>query len=177
MKDEGFDHAHSSLIKTPKQLIVVIVLSFLIPILGIILLTQFVMSGKAPSPGALDTEAVAARIAPVADVVLSGSDEAAAEQTAAAAAPAAGDTQVAAGPVSGEAVYKQACAACHAAGVAGAPKLGDAAQWGGRISKGKDGLYASAINGMGLMPPKGGNLALSDEQVKAAVDYMVDSSK
>src|SRR5690606_41829677 len=80
MKDEGHDHAHSSPIKTPKQLVVVIVLSFLIPILGIILLTQFVLSGKAPSPAALDTEAIAERVKPVADVVLSGSAEATAEQ-------------------------------------------------------------------------------------------------
>ncbi|HLU76661.1 MAG TPA: c-type cytochrome [Burkholderiales bacterium] len=177
MKDEGHDHAHSSPIKTPKQLVVVIVLSFLIPILGIILLTQFVLSGKAPSPAALDTEAIAERIKPVADVVLSGSAEATAEQTAAAAAPAASGAQAAAGPVSGEAVFNQACAACHGTGVMGAPKIGDAAQWGGRISKGKDGLYASALNGMGLMPPRGGNLALTDEQVKAAVDYILESSK
>lgn len=179
MKDDGFDHAHSSPIKTPKQLVVVIVLAFLVPIIGIILLTQFVLSGKAPSPSAMEPEAVAQRIKPVADVVLAGSSEAAAEQAAAAAAPAAGGAteQAAAGPVSGEAVYNQACAACHGTGAMGAPKLGDNAQWSGRLSKGKDGLYASAINGFGLMPPKGGNAALSDEQVKAAVDYLVGSAK
>lgn len=175
MKDEGFDHAHSSPIKTPKQLIVVVVLAFLIPIIGIILLTQFVVSGKAPSSIAMDPEAVAQRIKPVADVVLAGSDEAAAEQAAGAAAGAT--QQAAAGPVSGEAVYKQACAACHAAGVMGAPKFGDAGQWAPRLGKGKDTLYASAINGIGAMPPKGGAAALSDEQVKAAVDYMADAAK
>lgn len=176
MKDDGLDHAHSSPIKTPKQLIVVVVLAFIVPIIGIILLTQFVLSGKEPSPGAMDPEAVARRIQPVADVVLAGSSEASAEQSAAAAAPAA-PAPAAAGPASGEAVYKQACAACHGAGVMGAPKLGDNAQWSGRLSKGKDGLYASAINGFGLMPPKGGNAALSDTEVKAAVDYMLDAAK
>src|SRR5690606_41601443 len=103
MKDEGHDHAHSSPIKTPKQLVVVIVLSFLISILGVILLTQFVLSGKAPSPAALDTEAIAERIKPVADVVLSGRAEATAEQTAAAAAPAASGAQGAAGPACADA--------------------------------------------------------------------------
>ena len=76
----------------------------------------------------------------------------------------------------GEDTYNKACVACHATGVAGAPKLGDKADWGPRVAKGKDLLYTHAIQGYtgpkGVMPPKGGMANLSDEQVRAAVDYM-----
>jgi cytochrome c5 len=77
----------------------------------------------------------------------------------------------------GKKVYDSICVACHAAGIAGAPKLGDKAAWGPRIEQGMDTLYAHSINGFqgktGVMPPKGGNMALSDDEMKAAVDYMV----
>jgi len=75
----------------------------------------------------------------------------------------------------GEKTYNAACMACHAAGVAGAPKFGDQASWGGRVEKGADTLYANAINGVNAMPAKGGNPALSDDEVKAAVDYILES--
>ncbi|MGH8621634.1 MAG: c-type cytochrome [Burkholderiales bacterium] len=81
----------------------------------------------------------------------------------------------------GQQVYQAGCVACHDAGIAGAPKLGDKGQWAKRIAKGVDTLYASAVNGVqgstGAMPPKGGNLALSNAEVKAAVDYIVARSK
>lgn len=77
----------------------------------------------------------------------------------------------------GAATYKQACAACHATGAAGAPKLGDKAAWGPRIGQGKEVMYTSVIKGKGAMPPKGGQTALSDDAVKAAVDYMIAQSK
>ena len=81
----------------------------------------------------------------------------------------------------GQQVYQAACVACHDAGIAGAPKLGDKGQWAKRIARGVDTLYASAVNGIqgsaGVMPPKGGNLALSNAEVKAAVDYIVARSK
>lgn len=77
----------------------------------------------------------------------------------------------------GEAVYKQTCLMCHAAGVAGAPKLGDKTAWGPRIAKGKDALYTSALKGKNAMPAKGGNASLSDADVKATVDYMVGEAK
>ena len=77
----------------------------------------------------------------------------------------------------GEATYKQACAVCHAAGVAGAPKLDDKAAWGPRLAKGMDTLYASGLKGKGAMPAKGGNPSLADAEVKAAVDYMVAHAK
>lgn len=81
----------------------------------------------------------------------------------------------------GQQVYQASCVACHDPGIAGAPKLGDKGQWAKRIAKGLDTLYASAVNGVqgsaGAMPAKGGNAALSNAEVKAAVDYMVARSK
>lgn len=76
----------------------------------------------------------------------------------------------------GESLYKGGCFACHDMGVAGAPKLGDSAAWSARIDQGKEALYSSAINGKGVMPAKGGNSALSDDEVKAVVDFMVSKS-
>jgi len=73
----------------------------------------------------------------------------------------------------GEAVFNQTCQACHAAGVLGAPKLGDSAAWGPRVAKGIDTLHTSALNGFKMMPPRGGNAMLKDPDVQAAVDYMV----
>ncbi|MSQ71044.1 MAG: cytochrome c5 family protein [Betaproteobacteria bacterium] len=81
----------------------------------------------------------------------------------------------------GQQIYQASCVACHDAGIAGAPKLGDKGQWAKRIAKGADTLYASAVNGTqgsaGAMPAKGGNPALSDAEIKSAVDYMVLRSK
>jgi cytochrome c5 len=81
----------------------------------------------------------------------------------------------------GQQVYQATCFACHGAGIAGAPKLGDRSQWAKHIAKGLDTLYASAVNGVqgstGAMPAKGGNPALSNAEVRAAVDYMVGRSK
>jgi cytochrome c5 len=76
----------------------------------------------------------------------------------------------------GEALYKQACTVCHAAGVAGAPKLGDKAAWAPRLGAGVDGLTASVIKGKGAMPPKGGSAA-SDAEIRATVEYMLASVK
>jgi len=81
----------------------------------------------------------------------------------------------------GKTIYGKPCMACHAAGVAGAPKLSDAAVWKPRIAQGMDTLYGHAINGfkggMGYMPPKGGFATLDDDEVKAAVAYMVSASQ
>ena len=83
--------------------------------------------------------------------------------------------------VDGQKVYQSACIACHGAGVAGAPMVGNAAAWTDRIAAGNDRLYANAINGLvgssGVMPGKGGNPTLSDAEVKAAVDHMVSQSQ
>jgi cytochrome c5 len=75
---------------------------------------------------------------------------------------------------SGKAVYQNTCAACHETGVSGAPKIGDKTAWDSRIAKGKDRLVQSVLTGLGAMPPKAGNPALSKEEIRAAVDYMVD---
>lgn len=92
-----------------------------------------------------------------------------------------GATQVATAAVDGKATYDSACAVCHAAGVAGAPKLGDKAAWAPRISQGADTLYQRAISGfqgtVGFMPAKGGNASLADDAVKAAVDHMVKAAQ
>ena len=77
----------------------------------------------------------------------------------------------------GKAVYDKTCTVCHAAGVANAPKLGDKAAWAPRVAAGKDALVASVVKGKGAMPPKAGNAALTDEEIKAAVDYMVGTAK
>ncbi len=97
----------------------------------------------------------------------------AAAEAAAPAAPAAATT-VAAG--AGAALYKQACTVCHAAGVAGAPKSGNKADWGPRVSLGVDALTASAIKGKGAMPPRGGTSA-TDAEIKATVEYMLAQLK
>lgn len=109
---------------------------------------------------------VKARTAPVGSTCMSGDD------CAAAPAPA-----VAAGPKSGKDVYGGFCTTCHGAGLMGAPKLGSAADWGPRAGKGKDTLYTHAIGGFNSMPPKGMCAACSDDEIKAAVDYMLDNSK
>lgn len=77
----------------------------------------------------------------------------------------------------GKATYAQACAACHAAGVAGAPKTGDNAAWAARVASGRDALLVAVVKGKGAMPPKGGNAALSDDDVKAAMNFMLDQVK
>lgn len=90
------------------------------------------------------------------------------------AAPAAPENTV------GKSVYGKTCSMCHAAGVAGAPKPGDKADWGPRIAQGKDTLYKHALEGFtgnkGMMPARGGAATLGDDEVKAAVDFMADQS-
>ncbi len=108
------------------------------------------------------------RIKPVGEVCLQGDSS-----CATAAAP------VASGPRSGEEVYNAACMACHMTGAAGAPKLGDVAAWSDRIAKGMDALHDAGINGVpgtGMIA-KGGCMNCSDEEVIAAVDYMVENSQ
>jgi cytochrome c5 len=92
----------------------------------------------------------------------------------AAAAPAAAP---AAAAVDGKKVYDSSCMACHATGAAGAPKTGDKAAWAPRIAQGMDMLHNHAINGIRAMPPRGTCAACSDDDLKAAVDYMVSQSK
>jgi cytochrome c oxidase subunit II len=111
-----------------------------------------------------------------------GAAAAAAAEAAAPGAAAATQAAVAAvpanaGPADGKATYEQVCQMCHAAGIAGAPKVGDKGAWTARITQGQQTLYDHALHGIRMMPPKGGNPALSDAQVKAAVDFMLSASK
>jgi cytochrome c5 len=149
--------AHASFIKTPQQLVVVIVLSFLVPIIAIILLVQFVLSTPTADPGALTPESVAARIQPVGKLEFG-------------APPGAG------GARSGEEIAKGACLACHATGVGGAPKVGDKAAWAPRIASGLQGMLAVAIKGKGAMPPKGGAADATDYELARAIVFMANQS-
>lgn len=122
--------------------------------------------------------AVEARLAPAGQVATPGS-EPAGEAPAAGAAVEAAAAPVAA-KMTGEQVYNAACFACHGAGVGGAPKFGDAGQWASRIAKGKATLVKHSLEGFqgdaGFMPPKGGRVDLSDEEIIDAVEFMVGQS-
>jgi cytochrome c5 len=127
-------------------------------------------------------KAVEERIQPLVRVAVAGQDNTALaiKPTQAEAAAGAG-AGAAVAFETGADVVQGACAACHGAGIAGAPKVGDAAAWGPRIAQGKDTLYKHAIEGYqgetGVMPPKGGRTDISDELVRAAVDHMVEQSR
>jgi cytochrome c5 len=150
---------HESPIKTPKQLIAVVALAFIVPITVILMLAYLITSGPRPDPDspALSAEKVAERIRPVAQVSIG--------------APAGG----AQAAKSGEQVYKTVCMACHAAGVAGAPKFGNRGDWAPRIKTGEKALLQSALKGKGAMPPKGGAGDLSDVEIERAVVYMANA--
>jgi cytochrome c5 len=165
--------SHSSFIKTPQQLAVVVLLAFLVPILAIVMIIQLVVSRPSADPNAMTPEAVAARIQPVGRVEFGEGGVAPAQ--AAAAQPQAGGAKPQA--LDGKGVYEQTCVACHAQSVAGSPKLGDKAAWAPRLKTGLDALVQSALKGKGAMPPKGGNAALTEAQVRAAVEFMVSQSK
>ncbi len=234
-----------SLIKTPKQLVVVLVLAFVAPIIVIVLFAQLATSGRTYDEDARSPEAVAKRIKPVAEVnmgtagpagtVLKTGEEVyksvctACHATGIAKAPKFGDKKLvqvalkgegampprggapdlsdieveravvymanaagakfrepgAAAPSAqaavvkpdGKKVYETTCITCHGTGVANAPKFGDKKAWAMHLMHGVEHLYENALKGTGAMPPKGGNLTLSDAQVKAAVDYMLAAVK
>jgi len=166
---------HSSFIKTPKQLITVVLLAFLVPIIGIVLLVQLVIDRPSADPSAMTPEAVAARIHPVGRVVFAGTPEAAKEGAAPSAPAPAAVAQ--SGPPDGKKIYEGTCIACHGTGAAGAPKFGDKAAWAPRIATGMDTLLNVALHGKGAMPPKGGNAALSEADIRATIEYMVSHSK
>jgi cytochrome c5 len=152
------DHdEHSSFIKTPQQLVVVILAAFLVPIIGIIMLVQLVTSQPGANPGALTPEKVAERIKPVSGIEMG--------------APAA-----AAGARSGEAIVKATCSACHATGVQKAPKIGDKNDWAPHIKHGLSGMVANATKGINAMPPKGGDSSLTEAELTRAIIFMANSA-
>lgn len=150
---------HEGFIKTPKQLITIIILAFVVPIVVISLLIRLVIASSPLGVGsdAQSQEAVAKRIQPVAGFALVSAEASSEERT-------------------GEQVYAATCSACHTAGVAGAPVMGDKAAWQPLIAKGFDTLLHNAINGINAMPPRGGNPALSDLEVARAVVHIANAS-
>jgi len=122
----------------------------------------------------LNQQQVESRIAPMAKVAVAGKDNSTLAPAPAAAPAATAD-------LAGDKVFAQVCTACHGAGIAGAPRMGDKAAWGPRIAQGADVLHKHALEGFqgkaGVMPPKGGAAVLSDKSIMNAVDYMVSQSK
>jgi len=151
----------ASAIKTPKQLIAAVLAGFLIPIICIVLLVQYVTNGQKTGAGSSGQtpEMIVARIKPVADEGFTLRDANAPKQL-----------------LSGADVFKSTCSACHAAGIAGAPKVGDPQAWKARISEGYDKLLAHALGGYNTMPAKGGNPDLDDIEIARTVVYMANQS-
>ena len=148
---------HTSFIKTPQQLLVVLFLSFAVPIAGILLLVSLVLSEHGVDPIALEPKAVAARILPVGSVEVIDAN-----------APKVYKT--------GEEIVKTVCAACHITGAANAPKIGDKAAWAPHIREGMDKLLKTAIAGKGAMPARGGVPDLSDYELARAIVNMTSQS-
>ena len=148
------DEDHTGPIKNPKQLLVAVAFSFIIPVFIIIGLVYFVTSGNKPAAGSVDMErAVAERIQKVGMVEIRDANRV---------------------MKSGEQVFKAQCYACHLTGAAGSPKFGDAAAWGPRIKTGFDALLNSAMKGKGAMGAQGGG-DLSDLEVARGVVYMANA--
>ena len=154
--DHDHDDAHTGPIKTPKQLAWAVFFSFVVPIVVIILLANYVTTATKPAAGtgALEGQAVAGRIAPVGHVEVKDANDVASLK-------------------SGEQVFQAQCATCHASGALGAPKLGDAGAWGPRIKSGIENLVTSALKGKGNMPPQGGG-DFSDFEIHRAVVYLAN---
>lgn len=171
--EQHSEEESSSFIKTPQQLITVVVLAFVVPIALIAMLVGLVKSSTKYTENhpAMSDVAVAKRIQPVGQVHIGPVPE-----TADAAAPAASAVAAAPSSKSGEEVYKQVCAACHTTGVLNAPKTGDKAAWAPLIKEGLDIITADAIKGIRQMPARGGNPNLSDLEMRRAVVYMANQS-
>jgi len=147
---------HEGLIRTPKQLAVVLVASFVLPVLIIILLINFVAWGSKPAAGSdgLTAQAIARRIQPVGVSEYKDVNDVKSMKT-------------------GEQVFQAQCTACHTSGAVGAPKLGDEAAWAPRIKAGYDALLASALKGKGNMTPQGGG-DFSEYELGRAVVFMAN---
>jgi cytochrome c5 len=152
------DGPHEGPIKTPRQLILAVLYAFVVPIFGIILLTMYVTAEQRPSAGsdALGPKAVEERIRPVGHVEIKDAGDLASMKT-------------------GEQVFAAQCTTCHAAGLLGSPKFGDATAWAPRIKTGFDALLHSALAGKGQMPPQAGG-DFSDLEIGRAVVYMANKA-
>ena len=167
MSDPMHDEAHSGPITTPKQLLITVILSFVVPVFVIIGLVTYVVSGNKPS-GSLEAQKQA----------LGGVTPQDLERGVAERIRKVGTVEIrdANRPLrAGEEVYKVQCAACHAAGVAGAPKHADAGVWAGRIATGLDALVQSALKGKGAMPPQAGG-DFDDVEIARGVVYMANAA-
>ena len=155
MSDNHHEEAHTGPIKNPKQLLVAVLFSFVIPIFAIIGLVLYVTSADKPAAGAVNPEkAIAERIQKVGMVEIRDANR----------------------PLrAGEEVYKGQCAACHATGAAGAPKFADAGAWTARIATGLETLVQSALKGKGAMAPQGGG-DFNDTEIARAVAYMANAA-
>jgi cytochrome c5 len=148
---------HTSFIKTPKQLIVVVVLAFVVPITLIAIIASLAMRGVEPSATVNSDEAVAKRLKPVGQVVVAeGSDVK--------------------GQRSGKQIVEAVCSACHATGALNAPKMGDKTAWAPLIKEGHTHLTENAIKGLRQMPPRGGNPELTDVEIARAVAFMANQA-
>jgi len=150
---------HSSPIKTPKQLIIVVLLAFLVPIGLIVMLTQLVTGSASvgkDNPG-MSEEAIAKRLKPVGVVVVTDANAPKVEK-------------------SGQQVVEMACVACHATGALNAPKIGDKAAWGKLIKKGQEKITQDGLTGVRQMPARGGNSDLTDIEFSRAVAYMANQA-
>lgn len=150
---------HASPIQTPKQLIIVILLAFLVPITIIVMLSQLVTTGIDASKNnpALDDAAVAARLKPLGQVEVVDPNAPKVEKT-------------------GKEIVDAVCSACHMTGALNAPKIGDKAAWGKLVNEGIDRITQEAIKGVRQMPARGGNPDLSDLEVARAVVHMANMS-
>lgn len=149
------EEAHTGPIKSPKQLLIAVLFSFVVPIFVIIGLVYYVISADKPAAGAVDIEkATAQRIQKVGSVEIRDANR----------------------PLrSGEDVFKAQCSACHATGAAGAPKFSDAAAWAPRIKTGLEALVHSALGGKGAMAPQGGG-DFDDTEIARGVVYMANAA-
>jgi cytochrome c5 len=155
MSNQHHEEDHTGPIKTPKQLLVAVLYSFVLPVFIIIGLVAYVTSANKPQAGSsTEPEAVAARIQKVGSVEIKDANRAAR---------------------SGEDVYKVQCSACHAVGAAGAPKFGDVGGWAARIGKGYDTLLTSALKGKGAMGAQGGG-DFEDFEIGRAVVHMTNAA-
>lgn len=155
MSNQHHEEDHTGPIKTPKQLLLAVLYSFVLPVFIIIGLVAYVAADNKPQAGASTSpEAVEARIQKVGVVEIKDANRAARN---------------------GDEVYKAQCAACHAVGAAGAPKFGDAGAWGARIAKGYDTLLTSALKGKGAMGAQAGG-EFEDFEIGRAVVHMANSA-